>query len=162
MTNLCVWMRKVGGAPSFLLLAVFALLAGCNTVEEKGEGTLQATIRDSGISGHVEPAPQPLPELDENATIHNYLTYALAHNPGLKSAFDRWRAALEKVPQAKSLPDPSLSYGYFIENIETRVGPQRHRLELMQKFPFFGKLGLRGEMALAAAKTSRAPTNRKG
>jgi outer membrane protein TolC len=46
-----------------------------------------------------------------------------------------------------ALPDPRLSYSYFIRSVETRVGPQRHRLGLAQSFPWFGTLALRGEEA---------------
>lgn len=138
------------------LLGILAVLAGCTTVEERGQDAIRATVRSSGVPGIAGAAPGPMPDLDENATIHDYLTYALLNNPGVRSAFETWRAALERVPQAKALPDPTLGYGYFIRNIETRVGPQRHRFELMQKIPFFGKLGLRGEAALAVAKAAAA------
>jgi len=149
----------LGNVPTvalFLLLGSLALLPGCGILEEKGGGALEATPTQPAISPPAE-APSPrMPQLDQDSTIDDYLAYALMNNPGLKSAFDRWKAALEKVPQAKSLPNPSLGYSYFIESIETRVGPQQHRFELMQKIPFFGKLGLRGEVALAAAKADRA------
>jgi len=50
-------------------------------------------------------------------------------------------------PQGK-VEDPNLTAGYFIENAETRVGPQRAKYGVSQKFPFFGKLASRGRVAL--------------
>jgi hypothetical protein len=74
---------------------------------------------------------------DANApqTLQEYLRQAARNNAGLKAAFEEWKAALEAVPQAKALPDPRFSYGYFIDEVETRVGPQKHRLGIMQVFP---------------------------
>ena len=88
-------------------------------------------------------------------TLQEYLRYAAQNNAGLKAAFEQWKAALEQVPQAKSLPDPRFNYGYFIEEVETRVGPQRQRVGIMQLFPWFGKIEARTDAAAAGAKAAR-------
>ncbi|MCE5251164.1 TolC family protein [bacterium] len=85
--------------------------------------------------------------LDEHSGLNDYLAYAALHNPGLEAAFNRWQAALEKIPQAQALPDPRLTYSYYIETVETRVGPQRHRFDISQTFPWFGIRELRGDIA---------------
>ena len=70
------------------------------------------------------------------------------HNPGLQAAWNRWQAALERGSRRfVRLPDPRFNYRYFIENVETRVGPQRQAFGLSQTFPWFGKLELRGGVA---------------
>ncbi len=92
--------------------------------------------------------------LEDNSSLSDYITYGLKVNSGLKSAFEIYRAALQKSPQVSSLPDPKLSYGYFIESIETRVGPQEHRVGFAQPIPWFGKLGLKGEIADSEAKAT--------
>ncbi len=76
---------------------------------------------------------------------------ALRQNPQIKAARNEWQAVLKNIPQAKSLPDPMLSYSRFGQSIETRLGPQRNKLSLSQKFPFFGKLSLKGEIVQSAA-----------
>jgi outer membrane protein TolC len=96
-----------------------------------------------------------LPTLHESATLNDYLAYAALNNPGLEAAFNRWRAALERVPQEKSLPDPRFTYRYFIREVETRVGPQQQGLGLSQMFPWFGKLELRGSVAAEAAEAAK-------
>ena len=73
-------------------------------------------------------------------SLQDYLRYAALNNAGLKAAFEQWKAAMEQIPQAKSLPDPKFTYGYFIEEVETRVGPQRQKFGIMQVFPWFGKI----------------------
>ncbi|MBA7672517.1 Cobalt-zinc-cadmium resistance protein CzcC [subsurface metagenome] len=76
---------------------------------------------------------------------------ALSQNPQIKAARNEWEASLQVIPQAKSLPDPMLSYSYFGQSVETRLGPQRNKFSLSQKFPFFGKLSLKGEIARKGA-----------
>lgn len=94
------------------------------------------------------------PSLNENSTLEDYLAYAALHNPGLESAFNQWKASLERIPQVKALPDPRFNYGYFIREVETRVGPQRQRFGLSQSYPWFGTLKLRGEVAGEEAKAA--------
>jgi len=69
----------------------------------------------------------------------------LEENPEILSARAQARSSLERVPQRKSLPDPLLSYRYYVETPETRVGPQQHGLELSQSIPWFGKRNLQAE-----------------
>ena len=85
--------------------------------------------------------------LNDTSTMSDYLAYAALHNPGLEAAFNRWKASVERIPQAKALPDPRFSYSYYIDAVETRVGPQRHRFDLSQMFPWFGTRRLRGDIA---------------
>lgn len=71
----------------------------------------------------------------------------LAENPQLNSARLKWEAMKERPRIAGSLPDPTLSYGYFFDNVETRVGAQNQRVGLSQKIPFPGKLSLAAKRA---------------
>lgn len=71
-------------------------------------------------------------------TLDAYLIEAAENNPGLKSSYFEFEAAMQKTTQAKALPDMSLSFGYFISPVETRVGPQRAKFSLVQMFPWFG------------------------
>ncbi len=90
-------------------------------------------------------------ETEEKAVLSEIIQVALSQNPQIKAAEQEWQASLEGIPQAKALPDPVLSYSYFGQSIETRLGPQRNKISLSQKFPFFGKLSLRGEIARSQA-----------
>jgi len=96
------------------------------------------------------------PDFAETASLDDMLAVAETQNPDLRAIFDRWEAALEQVPQAHSLPDPKFSYGYFIEPVETRVGPQRQSFGLSQTIPMFGKRGLREDVAVQAANAAGA------
>ena len=95
------------------------------------------------------------PALTEGSGLNEYLAYAAANSPQLEAAFNRWRAALQKVPQAKALPDPRLSYRFYVREVETRVGPMRQGAGLSQMLPWFGKLDLRGSAAAEEANAER-------
>jgi len=132
------------------------LVAGCESESQQSEAFFvnsnysflsdNATKYDDTVS---------LPKLNEQSKLPDYLTYAALNNPGLEAAFNRWKAALERVPQVKSLPDPRFKYRYFIEQVETRVGAQKQAFGIAQMFPWFGKLELRGDAATDAAHTTR-------
>jgi outer membrane protein TolC len=114
-------------------------------------GSFPASSRSSWESGI---AADSLPKLAAGATLRDYLQYASLNNPGLRAAHSHWLAAMKVIPQAKSLPDPMFSYTYYIQHVETRVGPQRQRFALSQMFPWFGKLRLRGDAAAKAAEAA--------
>ncbi len=69
-----------------------------------------------------------------------YLEQAAQNNPGVKARYLEYSAALEKVPQAGSLPDPTMQFGYFIKPMELLGGNQVANVSLMQMFPWFGTL----------------------
>lgn len=76
----------------------------------------------------------------QDTTLNVFLKEAAQNNPGLEAAYQEYYAALEKVPQVGALPDPKLSFGYFITPVETRLGPQQFKVSLSQMFPWFGTL----------------------
>ena len=88
-------------------------------------------------------------------TLPDYLRFASLNNSELKAKFEQWKAALEQVPQAKALDDPKFTYSYFIEEVETRVGPQKNKFGIMQVFPWFGKIEAKTGIATAKAKAAR-------
>ena len=57
-------------------------------------------------------------------SLSYYLEQAALNNPGVKASYLEYSAALEKVPQAASLPDPELQFGYFIKPMELLGGNQ--------------------------------------
>ena len=84
--------------------------------------------------------------------LNNYLQTAAENNPGLKAKFNDYMAALEKVPQAGALPDPIVAFGYFIQPVETRFGPQQAKVGISQMFPWFGTLSAKEDVASQMAK----------
>ncbi|MFA5433154.1 MAG: TolC family protein [Candidatus Paceibacterota bacterium] len=85
-------------------------------------------------------------------TLDDYFKIAAENNPGLHAIYKEYEAALQKVPQVSTLPDPTFSFGYFISPVETRVGPQQAKFSLTQMFPWFGTLKAQGNVAALMAE----------
>jgi len=138
------------------LLVVVVFSGGCESQLQESEtplsGMNQMHLSDSTATDEGVPS---LTKLDEQSTLSDYLVYAALNNPGLEAAFNRWKAALERIPQARSLPDPKFNYRYYIEQVETRVGAQKQAFGISQMFPWFGKLELRGDSASEAAQAAK-------
>jgi len=87
-------------------------------------------------------------------TLEEYLEIAIKNNPKLRSEYAQFEAAMRKSPQVSSLPDPTLTMSGLGRMVETRVGAQEARFNLMQMFPWFGTLKARESAAnlMAEAK----------
>ena len=146
---------KITNLSRMLVVTPLLLIFGCNSeykaLEAPRIGHLTGYSDEKSRALELE----SLPILDEKSSLSDYLTYAALNNPGLEAAFNRWKAALEQIPQVKSLPDPRFNYRYYIEPVETRVGAQRQAFGASQMFPWFGKLNLQGDIAAQAANAAR-------
>jgi outer membrane protein TolC len=87
-------------------------------------------------------------------TLDDYFAIAAENNPGLQAKYTSFEVAMQKIPQVSALPDPTLSFGYFLSPVETRVGPQRARFSLTQMFPWFGTLKAQEDAASLMAEAS--------
>jgi outer membrane protein, heavy metal efflux system len=94
---------------------------------------------------------EPVQVADVNApqSLADYLKLAELNNAMLKANKEAWTAAKEEIPQAKSLSDPVVSYGYATERT-----PQRSEFEVMQMFPWFGTIDARSDRAKAMANSA--------
>ncbi|MHC4582365.1 MAG: TolC family protein, partial [Planctomycetota bacterium] len=141
------------------VILILLLTLGCASEQKRHEldhhySASPDPARSSVAAASISHEPR-LPSLTESSKLSDYLAYAALNNPGLEAAFNRWKASLERIPQVKALPDPKFNYLYYVREVETRVGPQRHGLGIAQAFPWFGKLKLRGDVATEAAHAAR-------
>lgn len=118
-------------------------------------GCLIVAYISMGIPNLLEAAPPP----DSPLELSELIQEGLARNPEIQSARNQWEAASERIPQARSLPDPSFGVQLwnFPENGNLLTSPGRTQntiFTLSQKFPFPGKLPLKGEVASRAADMS--------
>jgi outer membrane protein TolC len=145
---------------TIITIAAIAALAGvfcvgCDSVDQQ-----QALGQFKGYQGFTaECATQlagdaELPRLTDKSGLADYLAFAALNNPGLRAAFERWKASLEMIPQARSLPDPQFTFRYFAVPQAMRDGDMRFAYELGQTFPWFGKLELKGDMAAQDAQAA--------
>jgi outer membrane protein TolC len=90
-------------------------------------------------------------ELSADAVVEQ----VLARNPTLAQMTAAWQAASARYPQVTSLDDPSFGATVGPGSIGSNTVDFGYRLEVAQKYPFPGKLGLRGENAQAEASAAR-------
>lgn len=95
-----------------------------------------------------------LSQAQESKPVDRYLVQGAENNPRLKALFTQYLAALEQVPQVGALPDPQVTFAYFIQPFETRVGAQRASFSVSQMFPWFGTLEARERVAAQRAKVA--------
>ncbi|MBN2430358.1 MAG: TolC family protein [Acidobacteria bacterium] len=116
-----------------------------------------------GAVGSFTPAatptvpPQTTDLIGPSSTLADLLAHAAVRNAEIRAVMAEIEALRARVPQAEALPDPMLTYAYFPRSVETRVGPQRQRLAVSQKFFWPGKRDLR---AAAAREDVRAAKER--
>ena len=84
--------------------------------------------------------------------LENYLKTAGENNTELKAKYLEYQVALEDIDGVGALPDPSISFGYFVSPVETRVGPQRFKISATQMFPWFGTLSSKEDVSTKKAE----------
>ncbi len=132
-------------------LSVFVLF-WAGSVQTAAKSEMRSTA--DSLTSVLDTIPESIPSFDSTSTLDYYLAVAMERSPRLRSAYNSWIADLKKSDHVGALPDPMFNYAYFIENVETRVGPQEQRFGVRQSFPWFGTLGVKEEMTFAMSQAS--------
>ena len=127
-----------------VLVVAFSAAMGCAAPVQRD---MPASFK--GLGG--QPSEEAPPEFD--GQLSTYVDYALRHHPELRSEAQKWRAERHRIDASSAWPEPTLSYGFYIQPVETRVGPQRHRFGIKQPIPWPTKPG---KTARARAKRADA------
>jgi len=104
----------------------------------------------------------PIVWADESETIYleKLIAEALQNNPEILAAKERWNAARARPSQARSLPDPQISFSQRnVGSDYTTLGKEGMSNvggSFIQKIPFPGKLALRGQVAEKDAQREKA------
>ncbi|MDA1272684.1 MAG: TolC family protein [Verrucomicrobia bacterium] len=80
-------------------------------------------------------------------SLDQAVSQVLSNSPALAAARFKWQAMQERPEIVRARPDPMLTYGYWFQNVETRVGANNQRVGVAQKIPFFGKRSLAANKA---------------
>jgi cobalt-zinc-cadmium efflux system outer membrane protein len=128
-----------------------------------GEATTadRATKTPGSAPGNIGPADRIVAAIDE-PLLRQLVAETLDRSPDVAGLAAAARAAAQKAPQVKALPDPVAVITAYLMPPQTRVGPQQAMVTLSQRFPWFGKLKLREQAALyeAAAAQSKVEAAR--
>ncbi|MDX1767946.1 MAG: TolC family protein [Arenibacter troitsensis] len=84
---------------------------------------------------------------DLQAFIHE----AEVNNPQIQAFELRYNISQEKVSELNTLPNTTVSAGYFVSEPETRTGAQRARFSVSQMLPWFGTITARQNYAASMA-----------
>jgi len=90
--------------------------------------------------------------IEAQTTLNEYLKIAGENNTQLKAKYLEYQVSLEDVDGVGALPDPSISFGYFVSPVETRVGPQNFKISVTQMFPWFGTLSSKEDVQTKKAE----------
>ncbi len=85
------------------------------------------------------------------ADLEAYVEFGLQQHSGLRAAFADWLGLTEQVSAKSGLPNPRLTYGHFVEEVQTRTGPQESSLAISQAFPWPGKRAAVADVAQGQA-----------
>ncbi len=138
------------GRGSSLLLFVFSLvlfLSGCKGIPTAGER--QARADAHSIADQYQPGGQRphLPDLSTNSGLQDYLRFAILNQPRAEAAYYDWVASVERITQARSLPDPQLTFQMDIQSAITSIMPG-----LMGAIPWPDKLRMGAQVASAESQ----------
>jgi outer membrane protein TolC len=86
-----------------------------------------------------------------NDSLDALVKSALADNPEIAAAQRKWDAALQRIPQARALDDPSVGVDSWRKSQGAAAASQTG-LMVSQNIPWFGKRDLRGGVETGAAK----------
>lgn len=112
-------MKSPRFTPVIVSLLATGLLAGCTTRPIREERV--ARDRVSELARIRAELPTPL--LHADSTLEDYLRFALLRHPRVAAAHADWRAAVEAITPARSLPDPKLTFEADIADMVMTLMP---------------------------------------
>jgi outer membrane protein TolC len=132
---------------SVLALAAALLLAGCKGTPTKGEK--EARQQEQAVAATYRPRGQRpvLPALRTNSGLEHFLTYAMLNQPQVEAAYYDWAGSVERITQARSFPDPRLTFQMDIQSVVTSLMPG-----LMGTIPWPAKLRAGAQIASAESQ----------
>lgn len=146
MASLCI-ACALGAATGLLLTACASPLDSPRADRQPGAHTRPAGSESVPASAYRSGGAEAGPALGEADSAEDFVRYALYHSPEVERAYQAWRAAVERLPQVRALPDPRADFEYDFRSDEAMIGA-------MQEFPWPGTLRGREEAAARGAASA--------
>jgi outer membrane protein TolC len=134
--------------PRFIVASVGLLLAGCVAASHEEQAAV-ARVQQTGAVLRPAGRKPDLPVLTADSPLSDYLRFALLNHPQVAAAFYDWRAAVQAITPARSLPDPQLTFQADIADTVTSFMPG-----IMFDFMTRGKRIAMGREAAAASEVA--------
>ena len=107
----------------------------------------------TALSGNAYGEPQ---ESAAPLVLDSLVAEVLRENPQLRSVHAGWEAMLQRPSLEQTLPNPMFKYsGMDMTSGGSWPNTEEKRFMLEQEFPWFGKRGLRGQVAAKEAETTQ-------
>ena len=140
-------MKGCSLAPGWSVVVASALLlAGCKGIPTKAEKEARRQAETVAAGYRPQGAKPVLPVLTADSGLSNYLAFAMLNQPQVEAAYWDWAASIERITQARSFPDPQLTFQMDIQSVVTSIMPG-----LMGNIPWPDKL--RAGAAVASAES---------
>jgi outer membrane protein TolC len=132
----------------YAILIAAAFLAGCTGIATRDEKA--ARRQSQTVSASYRPNGQKpvLPVLTADSSLSNYLAFAMLNQPKVEIAYYDWLASVERITQARSFPDPQLTFQMDIQNVVTSIMPG-----IMAAIPWPDKLRVGAQIASAESQS---------
>ncbi len=137
-----------------LMAPLWLLLATPGAAQQTAE--VSARLSSSGQT--VTTAGQNIAATDRT-TLQQLVAEAMERNPAIQSAALRVEALRHRIPQARALPDPTITVGWNGDpapfDVVRGFPPSSRNFGAAQTIPYPGKLKLRGELAGREVEVAR-------
>ena len=142
--------RYASTSVTVITVVGLALLTGCASPPLPAEKSARADLRATGATLLAQEGRPALPVLRADSPPDEFVRYAVLNHPAVVAAYYDWRAVVEDIAPARSLPDPSLTFEADIADTLMSFMPG-----LMFDFMGAGKRAAMGREATAAANVAR-------
>lgn len=151
-------MRWVQSSAECVGILAAVLLAGCGSTPiadpvRREAHSMSGALPPAPVNRPAPPASEEFGALQNGIELAGVLRVAGERNPRIAAARARWKAAIEKYPQAVALPDPMVELG--ARYAQRQSGPKNWVYRFSQSLPFPSKLSVQGEVALHESEIAR-------
>ncbi|MFO1476013.1 MAG: TolC family protein [Verrucomicrobiota bacterium] len=115
--------RRTGWPMLAAAVFVAAIVTGCTGFATSGEKAARKQAAASAQTYRPNGRKPELPKLTPESSLSNFLEFAMLNQPKVEIAYNDWMASIERITQARSLPDPQFTYQMDIQDVVTSIMP---------------------------------------
>src|SRR6266498_2186245 len=112
---------RVGLALLWGVALMALVLTGCKGIPTQGERRAGQDLMTVGDSYRPQDRRPALPTLQTNASLSDFIHFAVLNQPQVEAAYYDWAASVQRITVERSLPDPRLSFESDIADIVMTV-----------------------------------------
>ncbi len=114
-------------------------------------------------SDEARQLPTPNMSISSSQSVDHFVGLALAGHPSIQAARQRVSAEVNRIPQARALPDPMFNNTFFPlhdQSIQTAAGRVGNQMALSQSVPWPEKLRTKAAIVSQEVQIAQAEVNR--